>query len=59
MNQPTTLEITESGECPNCGEIQENWIPYITPEKGEVGIICSICNAHFVDKELSLEEFDM
>jgi hypothetical protein len=59
MQKMVTLDIPETGECPKCGYKHGDWIPYVCPEEGEIGIFCPMCCTHFKDQELSLEEFGL
>jgi hypothetical protein len=58
MEQQTTLNILDSGACPECYEKHQDWVPYARPESKEIGVFCPICYTHFKDEELSFEEFD-
>jgi hypothetical protein len=58
MKPQSTLNIPESGECPECREKHNNWTPYIRPEEDEIGVFCPKCYTHFRDNELSSEQFE-
>jgi len=57
MEQQTTLDIPDSGACPECYEKHCNWASYIRPESKEIGVLCPACYTHFKDEDLSFEEF--
>lgn len=57
MQKLLTLNIPETGECPKCGYKKGDWTPYACFEEREIGIFCPMCCAHFIDQELSQEEF--
>lgn len=56
-NFQTTLDIPDSGSCPECRERHYDWIGYVRPESKEIGVFCPVCYTHFKDEELSFEEF--
>lgn len=59
MQKLLTLNIPETGECPECGHKHDDWTGYVSPEEGEIGVFCPMCCAHFRDEELSVEEFGL